>query len=50
MEREIIEIGVKVKGIEEAQQKADELLKTLEKAKTLAEELASSTFEITVSD
>lgn len=40
MKKQTIEIGVEINGIEEAQQKADKLVKTLEKAKTLVDELA----------
>ncbi|HBI1792652.1 TPA: hypothetical protein I0F94_RS02155 [Enterococcus faecalis] len=46
MDNQNLTVNVEIKGIEEAQTKVNEYVETLEKAKTLADELASVEFYV----
>lgn len=46
MKKEVFEVKAKVVGLEEATEKVEKYIELLEKAKTLADELASADFEI----
>lgn len=46
MKKEVFEVKAKVVGLEEATEKVEKYIELLEKAKMLADELASADFEI----
>ncbi|WP_301389233.1 hypothetical protein [Enterococcus entomosocium] len=46
MKKEVFEIKAKVVGLDEATEKVEKYIELLEKAKTLADELASVEFEL----
>ncbi len=48
MKKEVFEVKAKVVGLEEATEKVEKYIELLEKAKTLADELASKEFEIEI--